>query len=64
MAGEANSPEQAKQLNKHGNKRGMHPNSLKNLEKRVSWKPGQSGNPGGHSITQRQQQMMGETCPF
>lgn len=64
MAGETNSPEQAKQLNKHGNKRGMHPNSLKNLEKRVSWKPGHSGNPGGHSITQRQQQMMSEACPF
>jgi len=28
-------------------KREMHPNSLKNLEKRKSWKPGQSGNPKG-----------------
>ncbi len=64
MTGETNSPKLAKQLNKHGNKRGMHPNSLKNLEKRVSWKPGQSGNPGGHYITQRQQKMMSEACPF
>ena len=41
----------SKQLNKKGNKRGMHPNSLKNLEKRVLWKKGQSGNPKGESLT-------------
>ena len=64
MAGETNSPEQAKQLNKHGNKRGMHPNSLKNLEKRVSWKPGQPGNPKGLSLTKRREMMLDETCPL
>ncbi len=40
--------------NKQGYKRGMHPNSLKNLEKcrahQKSWKPGQSGNPAGLSL--------------
>lgn len=29
---------------------GKHPNSLKNLEKRTSWLPGQSGNPRGVSL--------------
>jgi hypothetical protein len=32
-------------------KRGKHPNSLKNL--RPSWKPGQTGNPRGYSLTSR-----------
>jgi hypothetical protein len=36
-----------KQLNSNGNKRGMHPNSRKNLEKRSSWQKGESGNPNG-----------------
>ena len=45
-------------------RRGMHPNSLKNLEKRKSWKPGQQGRHKGMTITQRQQQMMSEACPF
>lgn len=34
-----------KQLNNSGNKRGMHPNSLKNLRSR--WPKGHSGNPKG-----------------
>ncbi len=51
-------------LNKIGDTRGMHPNSLVNLEKRVSWQPGESGNPTGYSITQRFRQMMLEKCPF
>ncbi len=58
-----------KQLIKNGrgkdkNGREMHLNSLKNLEKRVSWKPGQQGRHKGMTITQRQQQMMTESCPF
>ena len=57
-----------KQQNKNGrgkdkNGRSMHPNSLKNLQG-GRWKKGESGNPKGQSITQRQQQMMPEVCPF
>jgi len=52
------------QLNHKGNRRGLHPNSLKNLEHRKCWKPGESGNPQGQSITARQKQMMPEVCPF
>lgn len=52
--------EPAKQLGK----KKLHPNSLKNLEKRKSWKPGQSGNPEGSSITFRQKMMLLEACPF
>ena len=44
-------------------KRKMHPNSLKNL-KPVKWKPGQSGNPKGQSITARQEAMLNEMCPY
>ena len=59
----------SKQLNKNGrgkdrNRRLMHANSLKNLEKSKQWKPGQSGNPKGQSITHRQQEKYDETCPF
>lgn len=45
----ANSKEQMK--NKE-DKRGKHPNSLKNLEKgqRMAWSKGKSGNPNGHSL--------------
>lgn len=39
-----------KQLNKHGDKRGLHINSLANL-KPVKWKPGESGNSVGWSLT-------------
>ena len=53
-----------KQLNKKGDTRGLHPNSLKNLEKRESWVKGESGNPQGQSITSKQKQMMPEVCPF
>lgn len=49
---------------KDKNGRKMHPNSLKNLEKRKSWKPGERGRHKGMTITQRQQQMMAESCPF
>jgi hypothetical protein len=35
------------QLNKRGDRRGLHPNSLKNLKPRV---PGESGNPKGRPI--------------
>jgi hypothetical protein len=54
--------ESVKQVNRNGNKRGMHPNSRKNLKPR--WKPGESGNPNGLSITARQKLMMAEVCPF
>ena len=40
----------SKQTNSFGDKRGLHPNSLKNLEKGVSWKPGESGHPQGESL--------------
>ena len=43
------STEQTIKLNKHGNKRGMNPNSRKNL-KPGPWKKGQSGNPQGLSL--------------
>lgn len=57
------------QLKKNGrgkdkNGRQMHPNSLKNLENRKSWKPGQQGRHEGMTITQRQRQLMVEPCPF
>ncbi len=38
-------------------KRKMHPNSLANL-KPILWKPGESGNPKGSSLTQRLQDAM------
>jgi len=48
-------------LNKNGDRRGLHPNSRKNL------KP--NGNPGGRPkkdicITSRQKEMLSEKCPF
>ena len=49
---------------KDKNVRAMHPNSIKNLDKRVLWKPGQQGRHKGMTITQRQQQLMAEDCPF
>ncbi|KKN11217.1 hypothetical protein LCGC14_1028750 [marine sediment metagenome] len=45
-------------------KREMHPNSLKNLEKRPLWQPGQSGNKEGYSVRARQRDMMYENNPF
>jgi len=42
----------------------MHPNSLKNLSKGVSYKPGQSGNPSGLSIVIRLRHKLQEPCPF
>lgn len=43
------------QLNKKGDRRGIHPNSLKNLElarkKGKGWTRGHSGNPNGYSLT-------------
>lgn len=58
-----------KQLNSKGNRRGLHPNSLKNLKHEKGWKKGQSGNPGGRPpndlcITSRQKAMLSEICPF
>ena len=38
------------QLNKNGRPQGMHPNSQRNLEKRKSWEPGESGNHQGQSL--------------
>lgn len=35
------------QKNNSGNRRGLHPNSLKNLENGRKWRKGKSGNPGG-----------------
>lgn len=46
-----------KQLNKLGDKRGLHPNSLSNL-KPQSWKPGQSGHPQGESLLACLQRMV------
>lgn len=42
-----------KQLNNRGDKRGIHPNSLKNLEiaREKGFKKGKSGNPNGQSLT-------------
>ena len=61
----ASSTEQPKKNGRGKDKNGrkMHPNSLKNLRTHP-WKPGQSGNPEGSSITFRQKMMMLETCPF
>ena len=58
--------EQEVRLNKSGNRRGMHfqESRLRNLEKRTVWKPGQSGNPAGYSITARLRDLMHEPCPF
>lgn len=55
-----------KQVNKNGDGRGMHPNSLLNLKngKATQWPKGQSGNPNGYTITARQKQKMSEDCPF
>ncbi len=43
------------QLNNKGDRRGVHPNSLKNLElarkKGKGWQRGKSGNPNGYSLT-------------
>lgn len=52
-------------LNGHGNKRGMHPNSRKNLANgHAPWQKGESGNPNGLTITARQKEKMSEVCPF
>ena len=48
----ANSIEQKNpdiKLNRKGNRRGIHPNSLKNLRP-VKWQKGESGNPAGTSL--------------
>jgi len=49
---------------KDKNGRKMNPASLKNLENGKKWKPGEQGRHPGMTITQRQQQMMSEICPF
>jgi len=58
-----NSPQQ---VNKKGDTRGLHPNSLSNLEKgkATQWQKGESGNPQGQSITARQKEMIDKVCPF
>lgn len=60
-----NSTEQRKdfveQGNKNGDRRGMHPNSRKNL---IPFEKGVSGNPKGQSITARQSEKYDEVCPF
>ena len=51
----ANSIEQKNpdiKLNRKGNRRGLHPNSLKNLRP-VKWQKGESGNPQGTSLKAR-----------
>lgn len=58
-----------KQLNSSGDKRGLHPNSLRNLENgRKSWQKGESGNPSGRpkdpGITPGQIKLLDELCPF
>ena len=60
-----NSIEQKKKNGRGKDKNGrtMHPNSLSNL-KPVTWKPGQSGNPKGQSITARQNAMYDDICPY
>ncbi|KKN17525.1 hypothetical protein LCGC14_0965100 [marine sediment metagenome] len=58
-----NSSEQKNQLNRNGNRRGMHPNSIANL-KPIPWVTGESGNPKGQSITARQNEMYDEVCSF
>ena len=46
--------EPTEQRNRSGNKRGMHPKSLANLiPNRMSWQPGESGNPEGLSLKRR-----------
>lgn len=45
-------------------KRKMHPNSLKNLQNGVTWKPGESGNPQGQSLVVRFREQLKEVCPF
>lgn len=49
------------QRNKNGDRRGTHPNSLKNL---VPFVKGQSGNPKGRSVSALQGDMYDESCPF
>jgi len=51
------------QLNSNGNRRGMHPNSRKNLNPENGFKPGKSGNPKGgprkeQSITMLAREML------
>ena len=49
-----------KQLNNKGDKRGIHPNSLKNLEiaREKGFKKGKSGNPNGYSLTSIVKQLL------
>ena len=62
----ANSMKQKKKNGRGKDKNGreMHPNSLKNLRPNPEWKPGHQGRHKGMTITQRQRQLMSETCPF
>ena len=65
----ANSIQQVKKKgrckgSKDKNGRTMHRNSLKNLRPNPEWKPGHQGRHKGMTITQRQEQMMKESCPF
>ena len=66
MTSDVSPLEQEVRLNKSGNRRGMHKQEsrLRNLENRIVWKPGESGNPEGYSITSRLRDLMHETCPF
>ena len=49
-------------MNNHGDKRGLHPNSLNNLEKgrKNGFKKGKSGNSNGQSITAIIKEMLNE----
>ena len=55
------------QRNNKGNKRGLHPNSLKNLEKGRQWRKEQSGNPKGRpplAITSLIREMLDEQADY
>ena len=56
-----NLPGQA--LNKRGDRRGMRLRET-GAGEATQWKPGQSGNPKGQSITARQEAMLNEMCPY
>ena len=50
------------QLNNKSDRRGIHPNSLKNLEtgRQKGWKKGHSGNPNGQSLTSLVKKLLNE----
>ncbi len=51
-----------KSKNKHGDTRGLHPNSLGNL-KPIPFLPGNNGGPG-RPISDRAREKLAEDCPF